>query len=63
MLTLSSNTKKRLIKRLINHYGENFKTPLSKDLDVDVTTIRRIFNQREEIPIVYQKAIDKLLDE
>ena len=55
-------TRQKIIKALIKHYGENWKTPLSKDLGVNLSTIRRIFNQREEIPIVYQRAIERITD-
>ena len=50
-------TRQNIIGALIKHYGENWKTPLSKDLEVNISTIKRIFNQREEIPLVYQYAI------
>lgn len=54
-------TRLKIVDALIKHYGENWKTPLSKDLGVNLSTIRRIFNQKEEIPIVYQKAIESIL--
>lgn len=52
-----NHTKDKVIKSLVNHYGKNWKTPLAKELCVNVSTIKRIFNQREEVPIVYQMAI------
>lgn len=60
-MSSSKNSKQQLIDRLILAYGEDFKTPLSRDLGVNVSTIRRIFNQREEIPLVYVLAIDMVL--
>lgn len=53
--------KDELVEKLEKHYGENWKTPLSKDLGVNVSTIRRVFNQRDDIPLVYLYAIEKLL--
>jgi len=53
--------KTRLIKKLVQVYGDDFKSPLARDLSVNVSTIRRIFNQREAIPLVYQKAIIQLI--
>ena len=55
--------KAEVIERLVNHYGENFKTPLARDLRVDVSTIRRLFNSPEERPFLYEKAIQALLSE
>lgn len=62
-MPISKSTKKKLIKQLIAKYGENWKTPLAKDLGVDISTIRRIFNQREYVPILYIRAIENLLHE
>lgn len=56
-------TRQQIIDALIKHYGSQWKTPLSKDLGVNISTIKRIFNQREEIPIVYQRAIERITDE
>jgi hypothetical protein len=55
--------KAEVIERLVNRYGENFKTPLARDLRVDVSTIRRLFNSPEELPFLYEKAIEALLSE
>jgi len=61
-LTSSSCVKKRLVERLKARYGDDFKSPLARDLKVNVSTIRRIFNQREGMPYVYEIAIEKLLE-
>lgn len=54
---MSKNTKSHLIKKLTCKYGENFKSPLSRDLGVNVSTIKRIFNTNKDVPIVYEYAI------
>ena len=55
--------KEELIKRLQAKYGANFKMPLSKDLGVNVSTVRRMFNQRERINPVWIRAINDVLRE
>ncbi len=54
--------KCKIVNALIKHYGNNWKTPLTKDLGVNRSTIRRIFNQREDIPIVYKRAFDNIVN-
>jgi len=54
--------KARLIKKLIKHYGKNWKTPLSKDLGVDVATVRRVFNSDQEISKAWQLAINCIVN-
>ena len=53
--------KKKLISVLKNKYGDAFCPPLARDLEVNVTTVRRIF-QRDKIPKVYCLAISKILE-
>lgn len=60
-LVLSLSSKQKLIKQLEEKYGEDFKTPLANDLGVNISTIRRLFNQRDEIPLVYVYAIEALI--
>lgn len=60
-MNTSSNTKKEIIDRLIERYGEEFKSPLARDLNVNVSTVRRIFNQKHDLPMVYEMAIEGLL--
>lgn len=60
-MSSSKNLKEQLIERLEAFYGKDFKTPLAKDLQVNLSTIRRIFNQREEIPLVYIHAIESVI--
>lgn len=52
-----------LKQKLVNFYGADFKSPLARDLKVNVSTVRRIFNQREEIPEVYRRAIENIISE
>ncbi len=54
-------SKKALIKQLISVYGRNFKTKLATELGVDVSTVRRIFNTKDEIPRVYYFAIMQVI--
>lgn len=61
VLILSRNTKENLTNRLKSVYGEDFKSPLARELGVNVSTIRRIFNQKDDIPLVYKMAIEGLL--
>lgn len=63
VLNSSRNTKASIIERLVARYGEDFKSPLARDLGVHVSTVRRIFNQRDDLPLVYVLAIEKLLSE
>jgi len=56
-------TKTKIMASLTNHYGNRWKTALSRDLDVDRATIKRIFNQREKVPVVYQLAIKQITGE
>ena len=61
---MSKNTKRQLIRKAKSAYGDNFKTALAKDLGVDVSTVRRIFNRKGgEIPALYVVAINKVCDE
>jgi hypothetical protein len=53
--------KAKLVSRLEKRYGRNWKTPLSKDLGVHLSTVKRMFNQREEIPPVWILAINNVL--
>lgn len=52
-----NNSKEKITERLIVKYGENFKTPLAKDLGVDVSTVRRLFNCDRELPAISRAAI------
>lgn len=61
-MILSKNTKEQMIAELIKKYGENYKTPLSKSLGVDVSTIRRMFNSDKELTFVNRKAIFCILN-
>jgi methylphosphotriester-DNA--protein-cysteine methyltransferase len=60
-LDSSKNTKVKLIKRLEKKYGKNWKTPLAKDMGVDLSTVRRAFNQRDKLSPVWVKAIEQIL--
>lgn len=62
-MSSSSNTKTSLIKRLETVYGAHYKSPLARALEVNVSTIRRLFNSSKPLPLVYQKAIEKHLSE
>ena len=55
--------KEKLILKLNRKYGKNFKTPLSKDLGVNVSTVRRWFNSEREIKLDKIKAILRVLSE
>ena len=57
MLTSQRNTKKQIISNLIEKYGKNYKTPLSIALGVNVSTIRRMFNNDKELSPANKKAI------
>jgi len=61
-LILSKNTKQQIISKLVDKYGENYKTPLSRDLGVDVSTVRRWFNTDKGLDKVTEKAILCLID-
>ena len=56
-MILSKNTKQQMIAKLIEKYGKNYKTPLAKALGVNVSTIRRMFNNDKELTPVNKKAI------
>lgn len=62
-MDLSKNTKTKLIERLEKKYGKNWKTPLSKDLGVHISTVRRVFNQRDGINPVWIVAINSILND
>lgn len=62
-MDLSESLKSKMVENLIEVYGRDFKTPLSVDLGVDVSTVRRLFNQRSEIPKRYLIAINKIIGE
>lgn len=57
-----SNTKTKLIKRLEKRYGLNWKTPLSKDLGVNLSTVKRAFNQRDQLNPIWILAINNILN-
>ena len=58
----SLKEKKALVEHLEMKYGPNWKTPLSKEIGVDLSTVRRLFNQREgELPKVYELAIKRVI--
>lgn len=57
-----STEKQRIIKRLIEKYGEKYKTPLSKDLGVNISTVRRMFNEDKPLSSVNKRAILCVLD-
>ena len=59
----SKNTKTKLIERPEKKYGKNWKTPLSKDLGVHISTVRRVFNQRDGINPVWIVAINSILND
>jgi hypothetical protein len=61
--TQALKEKTALVKKLERKYGKNFKTPLSKDLGVHVSTVRRMFNSREEINSVWIVAINGILNQ
>lgn len=61
-LIISKNTKEQLISRLVDKYGKNFKTPLARDLGVDVSTVRRIFNTDRQITRANFIAINCILE-
>jgi methylphosphotriester-DNA--protein-cysteine methyltransferase len=63
VLRSSANTKTKLIKRLEKKYGKNWKTPLSKDLGVHLSTVKRMFNQRTEINPVWVRAINQIIND
>jgi len=63
VLRSSANTKTKLIKRLEKKYGQDWKTPLSKDLGVHVSTVRRMFNSRDEVSPVWIRAISDVLNQ
>lgn len=60
-MSLFNKSKQQIIDQLKSHYGDDFKSPLARDLAVNVSTVRRIFNQKEEIPLVYERAIQSIL--
>jgi len=62
VLILSKNTKEQIISKLIDKYGENYKTPLAKALGVNVSTIRRMFNSDSDLSPVNKRAILCVLD-
>lgn len=62
-MSSSRNTKASITERLVARYGEDFKSPLARDLGVNVSTVRRLFNERESIPLVYVLAIENILEE
>ena len=61
-MNISSDTKKKLIEQLESIYGRNYKTPLAKALGVNVSTVRRLFNEKEEIPKSYLLAIQAIIE-
>ena len=61
-MIISKNTKEQIISRLIEKYGENYKTPLAKALGVNISTVRRMFNSDRELSPVNKKAIMCILD-
>ena len=62
-LNTSKSTKGKLVSQLTLRYGADYKSALARDLKVNVSTIRRLFNQRDELPLIYVKAIEKILEE
>jgi energy-converting hydrogenase A subunit M len=50
-------SKKEVEKKLVERYGQNYKTPLAKALGVDVSTVRRMFNNDKELSSVNERAI------
>lgn len=62
MLIISKSTKQQIIAKLIDKYGENYKTPLAKELGVDVSTVRRMFNQRGDLSPLAKRAIICILE-
>lgn len=50
-------TKKQIEKKLLDKYGEDFKTPIAKELGVDVSTVRRWFNGSGELSPINERAI------
>lgn len=61
-MNLSKNTKEQLISRCVERWGQDFKTPLAKALEVDVSTVRRMFNQRNTVKKRDLLAINSVLD-
>lgn len=53
--------KADLEKRLIEVYGEDFKTPLAADLVVDVSTVRRAFNRPRPLSSLFAGAVEHQL--
>lgn len=51
----------QLIDEIVSVYGPNFKSPIARELEVGVGTIRRIFNRTTRIPKVYELAILHLI--
>lgn len=60
-MILSKNTKDQMIVELIKKYGKNYKTPLAKDLRLNVSTVRRMFNNDKELRLVNEQAILRIL--
>lgn len=60
---MSLSTKSQIEKKLIIKYGEDFKTPLAKELGVNVSTVRRMFNGPGELSRVNERAILCVLGE
>lgn len=61
-MIISKNTKEQIISKLVNKYGEDFKTPLARALGVNVSTVRRWFNSDKDLDQVTKKAILCILD-
>lgn len=61
VLIISENQKNKLIDELVEYYGPGFKSPLARDLHVNLSTVKRIFNQRDGVPLLYYFAIKWLL--
>jgi len=55
-------SKEEVIKKCIERYGENYKTPLAKALGVNLSTVRRMFNNEKDLSPVNQRAILCILD-
>ncbi len=61
-MILSKNTKQQMITQLVKKYGKNYKTPLAKSLGVNVSTIRRMFNNDKDLTPSNEIAINCIIN-
>lgn len=59
----SASTKTKLIKWLEKKYGPYWKSRLSEELEVNISTIKRNFNQKDKLSVILEKAVLQLLSD